>query len=185
MKKIISVVAALMLCAVAAVSASAASPLTFGPGPVVLSPGMPTYEEMTGTVGGDGIATPFVDCENMPEACLKAGFFMSAPSDIAGYPYRHISVIPGELIQVEYSGCFNAFTLRKSKTIEGERTLTGDYNDYPESKTLDLNGRSVKVNGKNGIINNAYWTIGNHSYAVYAGVGIDENTLSQIVAKTL
>jgi hypothetical protein len=117
------------------------------------------------TSGGDQIANPFVSCETMQDAAKLAGFEMTAPETVDGYPDRAISAIEKDMIQVDFTGGDNRLTLRKAA---GSDDVSGDYNTYAETNAVTVGELSVTMKGNDGQVSVATWTDGGYSYAIDA-----------------
>jgi len=65
----------------------------------------------------------------------------------------------------------------------GTDDISGDYNDYAEIETLDVNSRSVTMKGNDGLVNLALWTDGGYSYALNVSEGLSRSDIAALVAE--
>ena len=65
----------------------------------------------------------------------------------------------------------------------GADDISGDYNDYAETETLDVNSRSVTMKGNDGLVNLALWTDGGYSYALNVSEGLSRSDIAALVAE--
>ena len=142
-----------------------------------------TTDTDTSTDTGDGsteIANPYVDCETLEEAGELAGFDISVPEEIdGGYTQGTIQAVENEMIQVTYTTeAGEEITLRKGT---GTGDISGDYNEYAEENTLDVDGTSVTARGSDGLVYAATWTDGTYTYAITASAGLESDSVSALV----
>ena len=142
-----------------------------------------TTDTDTSTDTADGsteIANPYVDCETLEEAGELAGFDISVPEEIdGGYTQGTIQVVENEMIQVTYTTeAGEEITLRKGT---GTEDISGDYNEYAEENTLDVDGTSVTARGDGGLVYTAAWTDGTYTYAITASAGLESDSVSALV----
>lgn len=130
------------------------------------------------------LPNPFQDCNTLKEAVDIAGFEMEAPERIDGYANRLIQAIDGEMIQVIFyngdleEGDLTRMLIRKGT---GNEDISGDYNDYTETRELDADGVIVTTKGNEDKINVAIWSSGGFSYAIDFDEGADTDTVIEIV----
>ena len=126
------------------------------------------------------IANPYVDCETLEEAGELAGFDISVPDEIdGGYTQGTIQAVENEMIQVIYTTeAGEEITLRKGT---GTEDISGDYNEYAEENTLDVDGTSVTARGSDGLVYAATWTDGTYTYAITASAGLESDSVSALV----
>ena len=142
-----------------------------------------TTDTDTSTDTADGsteIANPYVDCETLEEAGELAGFDISVPDEIdGGYTQGTIQAVENEMIQVIYTTeAGEEITLRKGT---GTEDISGDYNEYAEENTLDVDGTSVTARGDGGLVYAATWTDGTYTYAITASAGLESDSVSALV----
>lgn len=129
------------------------------------------------------IANPWSEVETLDDAANATGFTMAAPDALDGYAGRTIQVMDNAMIEVIYGdaddGAAPLIYVRKSVS-EGE-DISGDYNEYAESGTLDVDGIRVEVRGEGGLWYVATWSSGGSSFSISSTGGLDEATLAALV----
>lgn len=83
-----------------------------------------------------------------------------------------------DLAQIIYVGKDNSITFRMSK---GNEEVSGDYNEYEETKTYTLDSNSITLKGSKGLYNLAIWKDDNFSYLLQLDVAMSEEDLSYII----
>ena len=118
--------------------------------------------------------------ETLEEAGELAGFDISVPDEIdGGYTQGTIQAVENEMIQVIYTTeAGEEITLRKGT---GTEDISGDYNEYAEENTLDVDGTSVTARGSDGLVYAATWTDGTYTYAITASAGLESDSVSALV----
>lgn len=125
------------------------------------------------------LPNPFVDCATMEDAAALAGFSMTAPDTVAGYPDKKIQAIQDSLIQVIYASGEDRVLLRKGA---GTDDISGDTNPYKETNTVAVGSRSVTMRGDNGKVSVAVWTEDGHAFAVDVdGAGLASEDITALV----
>ena len=133
---------------------------------------------------GMQIANPFVDCESLDAAAEIAGFAISVPENVEGYPNRAVQAIRNDLIQVFFATGDMAqsdteyILLRKGV---GSEDISGDYNEYTSVTEQEVDGKTVTLKGDGSIIYLATWTDGDYSYSVSFSDGADPDTVLALV----
>lgn len=132
----------------------------------------------TPDVGGMQIANPFVDCDDFDAAAKIAGFAITAPETVEGYPNRMIQAVKNDMIQVFYTTGDPADEATQEVLVRkavGSEDVSGDYNEYASVTKQDVNGLTVTLKGNGDLMNLATWTDGNYSYSVSVsdGAGLD------------
>lgn len=133
-----------------------------------------------GSAAGTQIANPFEDCDTLDDAAKIAGFEMTAPDHIDGYSSLSVQAIEKEMIQLCFADGDNTLCLRKAV---GTNDVSGDYNSYSETSTVEINGLQVTVKGDGGLICVAVWTDGGYSYSIGAsGTALAMDTVKTLVS---
>ena len=116
-----------------------------------------------------------------------AGFTLTAPEAISGSSAKTYQVMNSGDGEVIFAILFEtgadgerAAYIRKAP---GADDISGDYNDYAETETLDVNSRSVTVKGNDGLVNLALWTDGGYSYALNVSEGLSRSDIAALVAE--
>lgn len=116
--------------------------------------------------------------DSLAELAKAVGFDIKAPTVPAGYEADAYIDISGELAEVFYVKGDDTLVYRVSR---GEGDNSGDYNTYSNKKTVDVNGVSVELRGKDKV-NVATWSNGGFAYSVSAKQGISETEVAAVVS---
>lgn len=103
---------------------------------------------------------------------------MSAPDALEGCPQRVIQTMNDEMIQVIYQNGDRSVTVRKEA---GSGDISGGYNQYAQSKTVEVNGSSVTMRGENGLFMAAIWENSGYTYAVASGAGMSAAAMTALI----
>lgn len=94
------------------------------------------------------IPNPWADCTTLADATALTGYDFTVPDSVDGYTDTSITVLTDEqLTEVQYTAGSDRLCLRKAP---GSDDISGDYNQYAESTTVDVDGRSVTLQGNDG-----------------------------------
>lgn len=140
-------------------------------------------EENTVKISTDGQSVaqrpnPYVDYESLADAAKAAGFSLTAPDKLDGYPQRIIQTMDDELIQVIYQNDDSSVFIRKEA---GSGDISGDYNQYRQTKTVEINGSSVTMKGADGLVMVAIWEQGGYTYAVTSDAGMSAAAMTALI----
>lgn len=125
------------------------------------------------------IPSPFVEYKTVEEARAAIKFDAALPSNTpTGYELTYISVMSGEMLQLDYTSKDNTITFR---TAKGSEDISGDYNEYKSTSKIKVGDIEITVKGDGKTINNAMWTDKGMVYSIYADNGISEKELTAIV----
>lgn len=135
------------------------------------------------TEDGDSsqIPNPLTAHDSLAELAKAVGFDIKALTVPAGYEADAYIDISGELAEVFYVKGDDTLVYRVSR---GEGDNSGDYNTYSNKKTVDVNGVSVELRGKDKV-NVATWSNGGFAYSVSAKQGISETEVAAVVSSAL
>ena len=141
---------------------------------------VPFLEERVEEVDSESrIANPYVDYRSLDAAGLAAGFPLSAPETLDGYPETRIQVMNGSMIQIQYRNEESRLTVRKAA---GSEDISGDYNVYTE-QTVPVGELDITLKSGEDGVHVALWTNGGYSYAVLADAPLSvEEALALVVA---
>ena len=64
----------------------------------------------------------------------------------------------------------------------GANDVSGNYNEYAETETVDVGGVSVTMKGENGLVKLAIWTNGDYSYVLSVESGLSQNNMAALVS---
>lgn len=128
-----------------------------------------------------GIANPWFEYDTQEEA-QDDGFSFEAPfkiDDYTAYVYRSTKAAINNVEEVDYKDSEgNELTLRKGECEESE--ISGDYNKYENSETVDVDGNSVTISGNDDTYSLATWTNGDYAYSVYSTVGVTKEYITAV-----
>lgn len=124
------------------------------------------------------IPSPFTGHATLAEAAKAVGFELTVPEKVDGSPRRDIETMSGEMIQVFYGDDENKVCIRKDA---GSGDISGDYNRYSQTRTVEINGSSVTMRGENGLVMVAIWENGGYTYAVTSGAGMSASAMTALV----
>ncbi|MBO4385096.1 MAG: DUF4367 domain-containing protein [Clostridia bacterium] len=148
----------------------------------------PEGEKKPNDSGNVGIANPWIDCDTLVDAAKLAGFDVTVPGKFEGYPNKVYQAVEKSMIQVLYfdgdpaAETSSMIMVRKGT---GSDDISGDYNDYPEKGSVNVNGVDVSIKGKDGLIFNAVWTWEGYSFAINADKGITKEALTAAIEEML
>lgn len=110
------------------------------------------------------IPNPWADCTTLADAAALTGYDFTVPDSVDGYTDISITVLTDEqLTEVQYSSGNARLCLRKAP---GSDDISGDYNQYAESNAVDVDGRSVTLQGNDGQVQLATWLDGDYTYSI-------------------
>lgn len=126
------------------------------------------------------IPNPFVDYATLKEAISAVGFDFAVPEAVDAYPEKVIQVMDGELIQVIYLNGDERLFVRKAA---GSDDISGDYNVYSESQTVQIGDYEVTLEGENGKIHLAKWTKNGYTYAVMPDAPMTVKAMTDLISQ--
>lgn len=104
---------------------------------------------------------PWTGCTTLADAAALTGYDFTVPDSVDGYPDVTIAALESEqLTEVQYSSGNARLCLRK---VPGSDDISGDYNQYAESNAVDVDGRSVPLQGNDGQVQLATWLDGDYT----------------------
>ncbi len=110
------------------------------------------------------IPNPWTGCTTLADAAALIGYDFTVPDSVDGYPDVTIAVLESEqLTEVQYSSGNARLCLRKAP---GSDDISGDFNQYAESNAVDVDGRSVTLQGNDGQVQLATWLDGDYIYSI-------------------
>lgn len=129
------------------------------------------------------IPNPWTDYDSQPDAAQAAGFDLTAPAEISGCAektYRVLNADGDVMFEIIYaSGEDEVARVRKAP---GADDVSGDYNEYAETESVDVDGVSVTMKGKGGLVSLAVWTTGDYSYALSVEAAISQSDMAALAA---
>ena len=131
----------------------------------------------------DGISNPFIDCESAAEVAKIAGFEVTFPEAVPGYSERHYQAIEGAMAQCFYVEGDQRVLIRKG-TDDGSGDLSGDYNEYAQTETVQMGDAQVTLRGEGDLAHVAIWERDGYLFAIDADAGLDRATIENLVSAT-
>lgn len=132
-------------------------------------------------ISSAALPNPFVDCGSLEEAIELAGFPISVPETVSPeFTERLTRAIKNEMIEIIYTNGDSGNKIRVRKAV-GDKDVSGDYNQYAETKTVDVDSLKVTLKGDGGEINTATWANGEFSYAVSTEDGMGEVDMTALI----
>ena len=132
------------------------------------------------------MANPFVDCETMADAEKVAGFSMEMPESIDGYADSRIQAVENDMVQAMYFEKDADFdgdqaTLFIRKKAGEEEDISGDYNQYSQTVSAEIDGHNVTLKGDDNLINVALWTADGYTYSIDTDKAITQEQMAEII----
>lgn len=121
-----------------------------------------------------GIPNPFIEYKSLEEAEKAVGIKLNIPEELDGYKIDSISSMDGVMLQVIYSNGTDSIFVRK---MQGNASISGDYNVYDNSVDFYVGGKNVSFKGNNSAISNAEWNKNGYSYSLYSENGASYETM--------
>ena len=129
------------------------------------------------------IPNPWTDYDSKDAAAQAAGFDLTVPDEISGCSEKSHRVLNADgdvMFEIIYaSGEDETARIRKAP---GADDVSGDYNEYAETETVDVDGVSVTMKGEDGLVKLAIWTNGDYSYALSAESGLSQSDMAALVS---
>ena len=122
-------------------------------------------------------ASPWTEYSSLEDMQNAVDFPLNFPESANGLPVSFMQEMK-TVAEARYSDGTSEIMLRKGA---GTDDISGDYTEYAETSTLDVNGVSITAKGENGKIMLAVWNDGEYSYAVSAD-GLIPETVKEIAA---
>ena len=129
------------------------------------------------------IPNPWETYDTQADAAQAAGFDLTAPDEISGTSAKSYQVMNGDetIFEIDYASVEErAAYVRKAP---GAEDISGDYNDYADTDTIDIGGSSVTMKGNDGLMSLAVWTSGDYSYALNLTSGVSQDDMAALVAE--
>lgn len=120
------------------------------------------------------LVNPIQTAEGVTALAETLPFPLAVPTQLPeGYAFEHASSILGTLAQVIYLNGEEKLTYRMS---EGTGDISGDFNQYPETATVD----GVTLKGDGGLVSLALWEDGGHTYSLASTAPLPAETVLAI-----
>lgn len=88
------------------------------------------------------------------------------------------------LAEVQYTGNADSETLILRKS-EGTGDISGDYTQYEQTSTIEINGISVTEKGNGRLISLAYWTDGTYACSIALSSGCSSAQMEQMISEVM
>ena len=138
-----------------------------------------------GAIGGEDvqIPSPFVNCDTMDGAEKIAGFNVTVPEKMPeGYAQKLIQAVENEMVQVFYENGEREILIRKAASkAKSSEDISGDYNEYEESKAMAVGSLKVSTRGNDGKVNVAAWSDGKFTFAILAD-SLDSTAITDMIS---
>lgn len=129
------------------------------------------------------IPNPWTDYDSKDDAAQAAGFDLAVPDEISSCSEKSYRVLSAEgdvMFETIYaSGEDETARIRKAP---GADDVSGDYNEYAETETVDVGGVRVTMKGADGLVKLAVWTNGDYSYVLSVENAIGQSDMAALVA---
>lgn len=110
------------------------------------------------------IANPWVPYDTLEEVEKVAGYGIDVPSELNGLPFEKYRVLnDNEMISACFMKGEETYTIRKAK---GDGDISGNYSSYDETEVVEMDGMSVELQGNDGMVSLANWTLDGYSYSL-------------------
>ena len=140
-----------------------------------------TVEE---AVGADPATWGPTEHNTLASAEADAGIELSIPDEILGSkPTVFLTWYERAYIDAVYTDDDGNNTARVRKAAGREDNISGDYTNYSESATEQIDGMSVAVKGENGKVMVASWTDSGNSFCLTADAGLTVDELTALIAE--
>lgn len=148
-------------------------------------PDQPAQTEQAETTDTENvqIPNPWTDYDSKDDAAQAAGFDLAVPDEISGCSEKSYRVLSAEgdvMFEIIYASGEDE-TARICKA-PGADDVSGDYNEYAETETVDVGGVSVTMKGENGLVKLAVWTNGDYSYVLSVESGLSQSDMAALVS---
>jgi hypothetical protein len=149
-----------------------------------------TTEEVTESIteassdSNMNIANPWSDCSSLSDAAKIAGFEMTVPDSVDGYPNVTIQAMKDNMIQVFFSDKDMDADDRSDVLVRkgvGSDDISGDYNEYSQTESAQMSGMNVTLRGNDNKVFNVTWTNDGYSYSIVADKGLDKADIEDII----
>lgn len=125
------------------------------------------------------IPNPFTEHKKMADGAKAVSFGVKMPSYLpSGYGLADISTASDDFIQIFFKNRDDEILYRMA---EGTDNISGDYNIYKNTKTVNVNGTDVTMRG-NENITGATWTSDGMSYSIMSDKELSEAEMKKIIS---
>ena len=127
--------------------------------------------ELTTQQPADGVQlpNPWQACASLAELEQAAGYPVPLPALPEGYTPALYQAIPGSLAEVRFTGGGDTLLYRVGP---GGGDVSGDYNAYPDTWSVEAGGVSVTCKGADGTVSLALWERDGYSFSLSSEHGL-------------
>lgn len=138
---------------------------------------------------GVQIPNPFTEYDSLEEAAAAAGFSMTVPETVDGFPERVFRALNAggedamlEVICRDGEAAEREIRIRKAP---GTEDISGDYNRYSETETVAVGDVDVTMKGDDGQDRLAVWTADGYAYSltVTGAAGVSGDDMAALAAE--
>ena len=127
-----------------------------------------------------GMPNPFTDHDTLAEAEKQTGLDITLPDAIGSSDNKIYRAMNDEMIEVIYmNGEDETGRVRKAR---GSEDISGDYNEYAETETVNVGGLDVLLKGDAGLVKLSVWTNDGYTYSVSSEAGMTADEMTALVS---
>lgn len=130
------------------------------------------------------VANPWTDCGSLEDASKIAGFEMTIPESVDGYPNTFVQAMQDKMIQVFFCDKDMDAADRSDVLVRkgaGTDDISGDYNEYSQTESAEMGGKNVTLRGNDNKIFNVTWNSDGYAYSIVADKGLERDDVEAIV----
>lgn len=121
----------------------------------------------------------YADCDTLEEAIEMAGIEISIPEVIKGYDDCIFRANKTDgMIEVIFQNGDDEIRFRKGL---GDEDISGNYNEFAENNTVDVDGIAVQMKGSDGKVNLALWSVDSYSYSIDSTEAMDKTAVTDLI----
>lgn len=139
----------------------------------------PNTQEQPPIVDGIYISEEYKSADELSAA---VGF---AISDLTNIPFEYSKALyynNAGYAEIQYIGNEDTLVFRKSVGMEDN---SGDYNDYPVVKSVNVKNIQATMKGKNKTVYLAIWSDKEYSYSLHSEYGMDERSVIKLIEEIM
>ena len=121
----------------------------------------------------------YVDCDTLEEAIEMSGIEISIPEVIKDYDDCIFRANKTDgMIEVIFQNGDDEIRFRKGL---GDEDISGNYNEFTENNTVDVDGYTVQMKGSDGKVNIATWSKDDYSYSIDGTEAMDKTAMTDLI----
>lgn len=122
---------------------------------------------------------PFTEHGTLADAEKEVGFTFNVPDAIQGFSERvYRTDKENGMLEVIFQNGDEEIRFRKAAD-DGD--VSGDYNTYSETETVEVDGAAVTMKGADGKVNLAVWSTDDYAYSIICTTAVDKVTMTDYV----